>query len=194
MIRLKIDQFCGLSGAPDFRTWLRGAAPDLLDALVNNPNKGCKANQDKMIEIHQSIYNRKLDKQFEDFMTMRYSYLIVKEGQSYSGQPAFRPATSTGTSAVKGHIDGLNKHEVFKHYRPDLLTFPHKYIMAGNPATLQERVKKFVVDKFGVDYIIVEDYAYIEYFPRRYADIVDQVRPEDREIYAYRKRMEQSKP
>lgn len=191
MMRLKIDQFCGLSGAPDFRNWLKSTAPDLLDSLVNNPNKGCKANQEKMIEIHRTLYDRKLEKQFETFITKRYPYLIAKD--SYRADPTFRPATVPVSVPVEGHIEGMNKHGVFKHYRPDLLTFPHKYIMAGNPATLQERVKRFIVDKLGVDYIILDDYAYIEYFPRRYADIVNQVRPEDREIYAYRKRMEQAK-
>jgi hypothetical protein len=192
MMNLKIDQFCGLSGAPDFRNWLKTIAPDLLDALVNNPNKGCKANQEKMIEIHRALYDRKLENQFETFIKKRYSYLIVTDNTKPSS-PTFRPATVPVSTPTPGHIEGMNKHGVFKHYRPDLLTFPHKYIMAGNPETLQARVKKFIVDKLGIDYIILDDYAYIEYFPRRYADIISQIRPEDREIYAYRKRMEQAK-
>lgn len=189
MLQLKIEQFCGLSGAPDFRTWLKSIAPDLLDGLINNPNKGCKSNQEKMIEIRRNLYDRKLEKQFEGFISKRYPYLIIRDKIKPSMFKSDMPSTAT-----TGHIDGMNKHGVFKHYRPDLLTFPHKYIMNGDPNTLQARVKNFIVDKLGVDYVIVDDYAYIEYFPRRYADIISQIRPEDREIYAYRKRMEQAKP
>lgn len=191
-MRLKIDQFCGLSSAPDFRNWLKSIAPDLLDSLINNPNKGCKANQEKMIEIHRILYDRKLEKQFEDFIGKRYPYLVIKDNYKTS-TPSFKPAAALVATPVEGHIEGMNKHGVFRHYRPDLLTFPHKYIMAGNPDTLQERVKRFIVDKLGVDYIILDDYAYIEYFPRRYADIINQIKPEDREIYSFRKRMEQAR-
>lgn len=192
MLRLKIDQFCGLSGAPDFRDWLKSVAPDLLNALLNNPNKGCKANQEKMIEIHRVLYDRKLEKQFETFISKRYSYLIIKE-KSQPSKHSYRPASAFIIEPVIGHIDSMNKHGVFKHYRPDLLAFPHKYIMVGDPKWLPTRIKKFIADKLGVDYIILDDYAYIEYFPRRYADVMNQIKPEDREIYAFRKRMEQAK-
>lgn len=190
MMRLKIEQFCGLSGAPDFRNWLKSTAPDLLDGLMNNPKKGCKANQDKMVEVHRILYERKLEKQFEAFIKKRYPYLIIGD-KTASAKISLKPLEKP--TQVEGHIEGMNRHGVFKHYRPDLLTFPHKYIMVGDPSTLPARVKNFVVDKLGIDYIILDDCAYIEYFPRRYADIINQIKPEDREIYAYRKRMEQAK-
>lgn len=192
-MKLKINHFCGLSSATDWRTWLKSVAQDLYNDLVNAPKKGCKANQEKMIEIHQLLIKRGLQTQLEKFIRQRFPYVI--EEDDHSTLNILKPAKVVEPSKpVAGHIQQMNKHKVFRSYRPDILSFPHKYIIVGDPATLKERVKEFTFDKVGVDTLIIEDHAYIEYFHKRYSDVVEKIPQENRDIWTYRQQMKQGKP
>lgn len=188
-MKLKISHFCGLSSASDWRAWLKSTAPDLYDGLINGSKKGCKANQEKMIEIHKALIDRGLQSKLNDFIRQRFPYVIAED--SAATLKLMKQAAATPTQPIVGHIEEMNKHQVFRSYRPDILSFPHKYIIVGNPANLKERVKSFAFDKVGVDYIIVEDHAYIEYFLKRYSDVVEKIPQEDRDIWIYRQRMKQ---
>lgn len=189
-MKLKISHFCGLSSATDWRTWLKSVALDLYDDLVNAPKKGCKANQEKMVDIHQALIKRGLQTKFEAFIRQRFPYVI--EEDDHSTLNVLRPAkVPPPTKPVVGHIEQMNKHKVFRSYRPDILSFPHKYIIAGDAATLKERVKQFTFDKVGVDTLIIEDHAYIEYFHKRYSDVVGKIPQENRDIWIYRQKMKQ---
>jgi hypothetical protein len=77
--------------------------------------------------------------------------------------------------------------KVFQFYNPAVLTFPRKKIMVeSNKAILRERVYEFIKDKYGVDFVIVDDHAYIEYFDREHRHVIDQIPKESREVYRYK--------
>lgn len=191
-MNIKTSHFCGLSSATDFRGWLKTTALDLYEELVNTPIKGCKSKQEKMIVIKDKLYNRGKGDELEAFIKRRYPYMIV-EGPSTPLQKITQKikAKPKALEVRLDHIEGVNKHKVFKHYRPDLLTFPQKYIIVGDPLKLPDLIKSFVADKVGVDSIIIEDHAYIEYFKRKYSDIVDKIKPDTREIWTYRQQLKQ---
>lgn len=191
-MKLKINHFCGLSSATDWRVWLRSVAPDLHDKLVNNPNKGCKANQERMVEIHKDLIDRGMQATLENFLRQRFPYVITEEDRSTLRTAPPKPKIEP-IKPVVGHIEQMNKHKVFRNYRPDILSFPHKYIIVGEPSSLVERIKTFTFDKVGVDTIIVEDHAYIEYFLKRYSDVVEKIPKENRDIWIYRQKAKQGK-
>lgn len=194
-MNIKTAHFCGLSSATDFRNWLKGISPELYDDLVNAPVKGCRAKQEKMIQIKEKLYAASKGPELESFIQRRYPYMITQAPPPVKEAPKhFEPPKPKLVEQPKqtDHIDNLNKHKVFKHYRPDLLTFPHKYIIVGDPATLPDLIKAFTVDKVGVDSVIVDNHAYIEYFTRRYSDVAEKIKPEDREIWAFKQRQKQN--
>lgn len=188
-MKLKHSHFCGLSSATDWRVWLKSVAPDLYDGLVNAPKKGCKANQEKMVEIHQTIIQRGLQTKFESFIRQRFPYVI--EEDNHLTLNIISPKKPAPTTPVTGHIETMNKHKVFRSYRPDILSFPHKYIIVGDPTTLKEQINKFTHDKVGVDTLIIEDHAYIEYFHKRYSDVVEKIPQENRDLWVYRQKTKQ---
>ena len=192
-MKLKIAHFCGLSSASDWRNWLKSVALDLYDGLVNNQKKGCKANQEKMVEIHRALIQRGLQSKLETFIRQRFPYVI--EEDDHATLNVLKPSKPDAPSKpVAGHIENMNKHKVFRSYRPDILSFPHRYIIVGNPSTLKERVREFTFDKVGVETLIIEDHAYIEYFHKRYSDVVEKIPQENRDIWIYRQKMKQGKP
>jgi hypothetical protein len=85
----------------------------------------------------------------------------------------------------------LNKHNVFETYRPDILSFPRKLIIVDHHERLHNRVQRFIVNKLAADYLIIENYAYIEYFEPKDAGIIDKIPRERRDIYKYRQKMAQ---
>lgn len=191
-MKLKISHFCGLSSSSDWRAWLKSVALDLYDGLVNAPKKGCKANQEEMIKIHQALIKRGLQSKLETFIRQRFAYVIDEDDHSTIN--VLKPAKALEPAKpVVGHIESMNKHKVFRSYRPDILSFPHRYIIVGEPSTLKERVKTFIYDKVGVDTLIIDDHAYIEYFHKRYSDVVEKIPQENRDLWIYRQQMKQGK-
>lgn len=189
-MRIKTSSFCSLSRHEAWQSWLGQAAPDLLTDLDNTikSRKGCRANSDKMMAIYHELYKRKLGNQFEKFISEKFPWL-VENGPS---RPTNKFPTVIKRTELKESNSDLNKHQVFTSYRPHLLDFPQKLIIVDTPQNLYKRVQGFVQDKIGVDYIIIDDHAYIEYFEPKYAGVVDRIKRENREIYRFRQRSQQS--
>lgn len=140
-----------------------------------------------MKEIRTELYSRQLGAAFESFIKTNYPMIIEqeikpviqKEEPTVVKQPP-KPVRTAAPTIV-------NKHNVFKNYRAGLLTFPHKKILINpNKQHLEAIIQSFIKDKVGVDYIIVDDHAYIEYFNKVYANEVDKITKESRDIYQYR--------
>jgi hypothetical protein len=187
-MEIKIGHFCGLSSSSSFRNWLKNQAADLYDLITNTQLKGCRSKQEKMIDIKNKLYERGKGQLLEAFIKDNYPYMIDNFKEKQEKQQKQIVLTN------KPQIDRseINKHSVFKTYRPDLLTFPHKYIIIDDQKTILSKVKDFIKDKVGVDYIIIDDHAYIEYFNKRYSDVVSKIKSEDREIWQYKQRKNQN--
>jgi hypothetical protein len=200
-MNIKTNSFCAISRNSDWQAWLRETAPDLLEDLLKtiNGNKGCKANSAKMVEVYHALYQRGHGTKFEDFISRRFPYIV--EGQTrvqhLDKTPASKappPPTNLPTKKVITQytpvdFEALNKHKVFRSYRPDILSFPQKHIIIDQPDRLTHLVHEFAKDKIGVDYIIIEDRAYIEYFESRHGATVNKVERSTRDIYIYRQKL-----
>lgn len=135
-----------------------------------------------MKDIRTELYKRDLGNKFEEFIRMNYPSIIEMPASTRPAQAAPIQKQPQPVATV-----AINKHNVFKNYRPGMLTFPHKKIFINpNKAHLEAIVQSFIKDKLGVDYIIVEDHAYIEYFNPAHAEFVNKVRSESRDVYQYR--------
>ena len=189
---------CGISQSTDWQHWLGETDPELHSDLMLTLSKkrGCRTNSNKMKEIYVKLYDRGHGSSFEDFITRRFPWLIkshepARPKQATKPFKALKPVKKQPKLTTQ-QAEDLNKHKVFKDYRPNILSFPQKLIISGNPNNLQRRVQAFTRDKLAVDWIIIEDRAYIEYFKPQHAALVDRIPREKREIYQYRQKLEQN--
>ena len=200
-MEINTGAFCGISKSQDWQNWLLQIAPDLhQDLLVTlKAKKGCRANSNKMQDIYLTLYERDKGDAFEDFIRRRFPYLIKKDHRKINlpkkdilkHQKVAQIARKKQTRSTPLDYSELNKHKVFPDYKPHILTFPQKLILVDDPAILYQRVQQFIKDKLAVDYLIIDDRGYIEYFLPKYAAIINKYPKEKRDIYQYRLRLKQ---
>jgi hypothetical protein len=145
-----------------------------------------------MKEIRTDLYTRGLGQQFETFIRVNFPMIIEPEAQTAAQPPQAKTGVQQQAVAPKlppriAPAAAINKHGVFKNYRAGLLTFPHKKIFTNsNKQHLQAIVDSFIRGKVSTDYVIVEDYAYVEYFNPVYTAQAEQIPKESRDIYQYK--------
>lgn len=193
---IKTSAFCGLSRSEDFQKWLEATAPDLYNDLLTvvNSARGCRANSNKMMDIYFELNKRKMEGPLITFLKRRFPW-VIKENSTPKQQVEKHKELIQRDIQTKQLIaakdwEKLNKHAVFTTYRPDILSFPQKFIIIDDPNNLYDRVQKFIQNKLAVDYLILEDHAYIEYFDMKYAAVIDKIPRESRDIYKYRWKMQ----
>lgn len=195
MAEIKTSAFCGLSRSDDWQNWLKVVASDLHQDLLSvvSAGKGCRANTNKMMDIYFELNKRGLEPQLITFLKRRFPW-IVKDTEQVQPQRVLKPIAKKTQLVEQQPRDwnALNKHNVFMLYRPDILSFPQKLIIVDEPALIYGRVQAFIKNKLAVDYIIVENYAYIEYFDAKYAAVIDKIPRTARDIYKYRLKMQQN--
>lgn len=179
--RIRTKQFCALSQEQKWQSWLQSVCPDLHEDLMNHfkVSTSCKANHIKMMEIQEGLQKRNLLGQMVLFLKQHYPIAVelVTEPQAPVQKPITSQVVRSGSS------------DVFHYYNPSILTFPHLMILENDDSeSLLTETKEFCNDKIGVDFIIVGNKAYIEYFKRKYSKEAKMVREEDRDIYKYRLR------
>jgi hypothetical protein len=195
-MELKSSAFCSLSRSADWQAFLKDIAPDLHKDLKRtlNSSKGCRTNSNKMMDIYHEINKRGLEKDLEVFLKRRFPW-IIKQKHQPTQKAVKKQIMKTQIAMAKRpavrNWKTLNKHNVFKIYRPDMLSFPQKLILVGNTETLHDNVQSFVKDKLAVDYLIIEDRAYIEYFEVKYSGVIDKIPRNKRDIFQYRQKMQQ---
>jgi hypothetical protein len=176
MLPLRETQFCGLVRAVEWQAWLGEHAPDLLESLriFLKSGKGCRANKERMLAIREVLYARGLGERFEQFVIHRYPLLVAREDPQAPAcvrQPR-QDIFPVLPIPLASRNPKLNKHGVFKAYRPELLSFPHKLIIQHqNRDELQKQVADFTKRMVGVSVITIDDTAYIEYVLPKFADV-----------------------
>lgn len=193
-MELRTSAFCSLSRSSDWQTFLDDIAPDLCRDLKHTikTSKGCRSNSNKMMDIYFELEKRGLKKDLEVFLKRRFPWIVkqktIPKKQSLKQAIKITQA-QRAVEKISKNWDALNAHKVFKTYRPDVLSFPQKLILIGVPETLYDNVQEFIRNKLAVDYIIVDDRAYIEYFDAKYSNVVDKIPRESRDIYKYRQKI-----
>lgn len=186
---IRVDSFCGLARNQDWHKFLEATAPDLFKELIGflRTATGCRSVKAKMMAIYQKLYQRGKGNDFENLMRRRFPY-IIKSDDSPPKPPPKPVAKKVITKKVVTEEE-LNKHGVFRIYKPNILTFPHKLIIVDKDHTsLMAKVKDFLRDKIEIDYLIIEDRAYIEYLLNKYKDAEDKLDVRSLEISQYRMR------
>jgi hypothetical protein len=191
-MRLRISNFCGLSRNADWHLFLEQVAPNILNDLQAflKSNTGCRSAKDKMLAVYRELYSIGKGNDFESFIRKRFPYIIESDDNvpitSHKSPAKPKPKPKLVTPS------GMNKHGVFKNYNPGMLTFPHKLILVdADSEQLLRRTKEFLRDKVTIDYIILNDTAYLEYLMKKYEDIAGQIPAESKEIQQFRKKMAQ---
>lgn len=177
--RIHVKQFCTLSNDYKWQGWLQSVSPTLHRELMQHlaQSKSCRSNQEKMQEIQKSLDGSNKLPAMIAFLKREFPQMIEEIREEKDG-PA--PIKST-------IVSGLEKNEVFSHYNPNLLTFPQRMVLENkDPEALKRDVKEFIVGKVGVDYLIIGDRAYIEYFKLKFIREASQVPITSRELYKYR--------
>lgn len=193
---IKTSAFCSLSRSEDFQKWLEVTANDLHADLLTvvSAARGCRANSNKMMDIYFELNDRGLEPHLITFLKRRFPW-VIKEHIELPKQKELKQVKldQQVQRAIKNKDwTSINKHAVFQSYRPDILSFPQKHIIIDDPNVLYHRVQQFIQNKLAVDYILIEDHAYIEYFDMKYAAVVDKIPRENRDIYKYRWKMQHS--
>ena len=179
--RIRTRQYCALSKEAKWQSWLQSVSQELYDDLVVHlrSGAGCGANQAKMVEIQNKLEQSGSLSDMVKFLIKEYPFAVEKVDD---------------VDSVKEKFDTPNvvekvRQDVFSHYNPRLLSFPQKAILQdGDLDNLHRKVRVFCAGKFGVDYIVVGNLAFIEYFQMKYSKESGRVKDSDREIYKYRVR------
>src|SRR5271157_4612229 len=76
--KVRISQFCGLSKESRWQGWLQTIAPDLHAELIKHltNSASCKANQNKMTVIYQTLEQRNLGSQVIKFLRKEYPHVV----------------------------------------------------------------------------------------------------------------------
>jgi hypothetical protein len=194
-VEIKSSSFCGLSRAKDWQNWLKNVAPDLHKDLLKvvDSGKGCRANSNKMMDIYFTLHKRGLEPQLETFLKRRFPWIIKPPEEPTRKQirKKVNKVKAAEANRPRKHMnwETINKHNVFLSYRPDILSFPQKHIIIADPKFIYDQVQSFVANKLAVDYLIIDDHAYIEYFEPKYVAVVARIPREARDIYKYRIKM-----
>ena len=193
---IKTSAFCGLSRSEDFQRWLEVTAKDLHEDLMTvvHTARGCRANSNKMMDIYFELNSRGFEPHLITFLKRRFPWVIKEHAPVLKRDEVkqIKVDQQVRRAAITKDWTSINKHAVFTTYRPDILSFPQKFIIIDDPNALYDRIQKFVQNKLAVDYIMIEDHAYIEYFDLKYAAVVDKIPRENRDIYKYRWKMQHS--
>ncbi len=178
--KLNISQFCSLSQEIKFQSWLSGVAYDLYEIISENfkNQSSCKTNTTMMINIQNELRKRGLDNQLVGFLKQDYPLVLIEVTENEI------PKTNSPTKILTSIS---YPDPVFSYYNPSLLIFPQKIILENtNQTQLTKDVNTFVKDKLGVDYVLIGNRTYIEYFKYKYRLEMENIIQKSRDIYKYK--------
>ena len=151
--------FCALLHNKDWHKWLSFYDNDMHDKVLKSQRMNCANSKVLVSNILNNIYKNGSKDDFMAFAIRAMPAMIRR---------------------VTKNMD----NPVFPFYNPHILSFPRRLIIKGN--NLKSKVDEFVRDKCGVDYLIIGDSAYIEYFDYQHKDMISKIGPEDRQIQKFR--------
>ena len=151
--------FCTLLHNKDWHTWLNFYDNDIYDEVLKSQRMNCANGKIFVNKILNKIYDKGGKDDFMAFAIRAMPAMIRK---------------------MTKNID----NPVFPFYNPHVLSFPRRLIIKGN--NLKNKVEDFIRDKCGVDYLIIGDSAYVEYFDYQHKDMISKIDPTDRQIQKFR--------
>lgn len=153
MEQLSVSRFCSLATSTGFQTWLFEYSQSLYRDLMHHIRraKGCNANTEKMHGLLKQIEEQGGIEQLYAFLKVEYPDVFE--------QP---------TRQLGSNHSSLDRHGVFGgFYNPGLLPFPRRLILKGSASSLATHIEAYQNTNAVVDFLIIEDLAYIEYVSDR---------------------------
>jgi hypothetical protein len=176
-VKIKVEKFCALSTSPSWQAWLYHFDENLYKDFhrkIQNA-RGCNHNREIMSDLLKMIDEIPgAAEKLIDFLKQHYPTVLINDDGS---KHRVTPAVAVPKDA-----------EIFEHYNPDILTYPRRLILTGEPEGLKKRTQEFLLDKLKSDFVFLGDRAYIEYIPREDAHIKDQIPTKNWRIAAWRLR------
>ena len=173
-IKVNTSLFCSLGRHEDWHKWLAEHAKDLRSILsISLTQNSCSGLSKTMTSIFEELKKRDLTNHLIAFLSRRFPHVLFKDNKR------------------KSRVEVRNfkkiKNKVFTNYNPKVLSFPSKLILRDqDPSSLKRKVENFTRDKHGVDYVIIDDCAHIEYFNPEHKHLVSQIELREREVYKYK--------
>jgi len=187
--KIRIGQYCSLSKEPKFQQWLLDNNPELLGELTEHLVKStsCKSNVSKMMEIQTKLLKSGKLEALIEFLQKEYPIALIEVKEEPGSMIISREKIGLVEDKGTRILSAINNSRVFKYYNPSIMTFPQKLVMQNSDVVqLEIDVKEFVSSKFGSDYVIVDDLAFIEYFKPKFRNEVGKISKEKREIFLYK--------
>jgi hypothetical protein len=179
LYRVRSKQFCILSREMLWQSWLHSVAPDLYDDLIKHleTSSGCRSNTIKMEIIQKQLEIRGMSSKMVTFLLKNYPATVEEVHE-----PSDLPTGPKSDILLAGA-----SQSIFKSYNPNLLTFPQRLIFENNDVDVLYRdTLEFIRNKVSVDYLIIDNRSYIEYFKTKYAAESKVIKMNNRELYRYR--------
>jgi hypothetical protein len=184
---IRTSQYCALCKEIKFQKWLNDNCPEEYKDLIAHLklSTSCKSNTKKMMEIQNTLRQKEKLVDLVKFLLEHFPITIDKDGDPDEiKEIEIIPTPGPQRSKILLSIDNTL---IFKHYNPNLLSFPQKLVMQNaDMKQLELDTKEFISTRLGTDWIIINDKAYIEYFTLKYHNEVLKITPESREIYKYK--------
>lgn len=170
MAELKISQFCSLATSPSWHTWLYHYDTNIYNNYIVKlrESRGCTYNRQLMMDTLDLISDKGGYEQILDYIRSNYPYMVVDD--------EYRAKTRTTIA-----------DEIFPYYKANILTFPRRVILDGQPDDLAKRIQAFTFDKLKHDSIIVGNRGYVEYLTKDDVKIAEQLPLSSWLIAHYRK-------
>lgn len=179
-MKINSAEFCHLSSSTSFQKWLHTINYDLYKDLLTHLHKGenCASNRAKMVGLLKKLLrDNNTRKQLQSYLRATYPHMISEDDP---------PVVAT-------NYNSYDKHNVFEHYDPSLLTFPRRLILTELEAqqsgvSLQRLVFNYCSMQAYCDHIIIDGRAYIEFLPPDLGELKDQIPAKNWQVQSYRTR------
>ena len=179
--RIRMRQLCNLCKENRWQSWLHNIAPELHANLMEflASSRGCRANHDVMLVVYKKLEEKGRIQDMVKFLIKEYPYAVEE----------ITPKPQAKLPDESKILDRLDNQDVFQFYKPNVLTHPQKIVFQNDDReVLRKDVMNFIIGKIGVDFIVVGNKAFVEYFKPKFADESRLVPTHMRDLYKYRMR------
>lgn len=169
-MKVRVNQFCGLSTSPQIQAWLYRYNADLYNSFIEDmkQSRGCNQNRENMQKVYDAIVaNGDLEK-LTDYLKTHFPHVIEIEGQETPEAPStlIVPDTENSTNILNAMKEMFNRRTV---------TFPRRTVVPVTGFDPDVAVESFSKDKIAVKWLVHDNVLYLEYLLKVDEPIKDSI-------------------
>lgn len=169
-MKVRVNQFCGLSTSPQIQAWLYRYNADLYNSFIEDmkQSRGCNQNRENMQKVYDAIVaNGDLEK-LTDYLKTHFPHVIEIEGQETPEAPStlLVPETENSTNILNAMKEMFNRRTV---------TFPRRTVVPVTGFDPDVAVESFSKDKIAVKWLVHDNVLYLEYLLKVDEPIKDSI-------------------